>query len=44
MQNLIKKYGKSQIDQVIKNDNLTIEEIKDVEYLEDRIINFLEWN
>lgn len=43
MQNLIKKYGKSQIDQVIKNDNLTIEEIKDVEYLEDRIINFLEW-
>ena len=44
MKELIKKYGKTQIDQVIKNDNLTIEEVKDVEYLEDRIINFLEWN
>ena len=44
MQNLIKKYGKSIVDQVIKNDDLTTEEVKDIEYLEDRIITFLEWN
>lgn len=44
MQNLIKKYGKSIVDQVIKNDELTTEEVKDIEYLEDRIITFLEWN
>ena len=44
MQNLINKYGKSIVDQVIKNDDLTTEEVKDIEYLEDRIITFLEWN
>ena len=44
MQNLIKKYGKSIVDQVIKNDELTTEEVKDIEYVEDRIITFLEWN
>jgi aspartate/tyrosine/aromatic aminotransferase len=44
MQNLIKKYGKSIVDQVIKNDDLTTEEVKDIEYLEDRIVTFLEWN
>jgi hypothetical protein len=41
---LVEKYGKSLIDKVIKIDDLTPEEIKDCEYLEDRIITHLEWS
>ena len=44
MKKLIEKYGKSLIDMVIKIDDLTPEEIKDYEYLEDRIITHLEWS
>ena len=44
MEKLIEKYGKPLIDMVIKIDDLTPEEIKDYEYLEDRIITHLEWS
>ena len=44
MEKLIEKYGKSLICMVIKIDELTPEEIKDYEYLEDRIITHLEWS
>jgi len=37
MQNLIEKYNKDIIDFVIKVDDLTEKEIKDLDYLEDRI-------
>tara|TARA_B100001094_G_C17916662_1_gene663878 strand:- start:466 stop:633 length:168 start_codon:yes stop_codon:yes gene_type:complete len=47
MENLIKKYNKDIIDFVIKVDKLTEKEIKDIDYLEDRIQTHLEnnnWN
>jgi hypothetical protein len=44
MEKLIEKYGKPLIDLVIKIDVLTPEEIKDYEYLEDRITTHLEWS
>ena len=42
MNNLIKKYNKNIIDFVIRVDNLTKKEIKDIDYLEDRIETHLE--
>ena len=42
MNNLIKKYNKNIIDFVIRVDNLTKKEIKDIDYLEDRIKTHLE--
>jgi len=44
MVKLIEKYGKPLIDMVIKIDDLTPEEIKDCDYLEDRITTHLEWS
>ena len=43
MEKLIEKYGQPLIDLVIKIDDLTIEEVADHEYLEDRIITHLDW-
>ena len=42
MKDLEKEYGKKFIDFVIKVDELTEKEIKDVEYLEERIETHLE--
>ena len=42
MKNLIEKYNKNIIDFVIRVDNLTEEEIKDIDYLEDRIQTHLD--
>ena len=44
MDKLIEKYGQPLIDLVIKLDDLTIEETSDHEYLEDRIITYIEWS
>ena len=44
MDKLIEKYGKPLINLVIKVDDLTIEETLDYEYLEDRIITYIEWS
>jgi len=44
MQKLIEKYGQPLIDLVIKIDDLSVEEVKDLEYLEDRIITHIEWS
>ena len=44
MDKLIEKYGQPLVDLVIKIDDLTIEEISDHEYLEDRIETHIEWN
>ena len=44
MEKLIEKYGKTLVDLVIKIDDLSVEEVKDCEYLEDRIITHLEWS
>jgi hypothetical protein len=44
MKNLIEKYNKDIIDFVIRVDDLTEEEIKDIDYLEDRIQTHLENN
>jgi hypothetical protein len=44
MKKLIEKYGQPLIDLVIKIDDLSIEEAKDCEYLEDRIITHIEWS
>jgi hypothetical protein len=41
MEKLIKKYGQDLIDFTIKIDELTPLEIKDVEYLEDRILHHI---
>jgi hypothetical protein len=40
---LINKYGKEIIDFTIRVDQLTNDEINDIEYLEDRIETHLEW-
>ena len=42
MKSLIEKYNKDIIDFVIRVDNLTEEEIKDIDYLEDRIQTHLD--
>jgi hypothetical protein len=42
MKNLINKYGIDIIMLTIKIDNLSISEIEDIEYLEDRILTHLE--
>ena len=44
MDKLIEKYGQPLINLVIKVDDLTIEETLDHEYLEDRIITYIEWS
>ena len=44
MEKLIEKYGKKLVDLVIKIDELSDREVKDCEYLEDRIITHLEWS
>tara|TARA_R110002073_G_scaffold222691_3_gene382882 strand:- start:964 stop:1110 length:147 start_codon:yes stop_codon:yes gene_type:complete len=44
LEELIEKYGKSLICLVIKIDDLTPEESKDYEFLEDRIITYIEWS
>jgi hypothetical protein len=42
MKNLINKYGIDIIMLTIKIDSLSISEIEDIEYLEDRILTHLE--
>jgi hypothetical protein len=42
MEKLIEKYGQPLIDLVIKIDDLSVREVKDLEYLEDRIITHIE--
>lgn len=42
MEKLIEKYGQDLIDFTIKMDELTTLEIKDVEYLEDRLLHHQE--
>jgi len=42
MDELIKKYGEALVNFVIKIDELTTEEIKDINYLDDRIQTHLE--
>lgn len=42
MKSLIEKYNKDIIDFVIRVDNLTKKEIKDIDYLEDRIQTHLD--
>jgi hypothetical protein len=44
MDKLIEKYGQPLIDLVIKIDDLSVGEVKDREYLEDRIITYIEWS
>ena len=44
MKKLIEKYGQPLVDLVIKLDDLSVEEVKDWEYLEDRIITHIEWD
>ena len=44
MEKLIEKYGRPLVDLVIKLDDLSVEEVKDCEYLEDRIITHIEWD
>ena len=44
MEKLIEKYGQPLIDLVIKIDDLSVGEVKDLEYLEDRIITHIEWS
>ena len=44
MDKLIEKYGQPLINLVIKIDDLSVEEVKDHEYLEDRIITYIEWS
>ena len=44
MDKLIEKYGQPLVDLVIKLDDLSVEEVKDCEYLEDRIITHIEWS
>ena len=44
MEKLIEKYGRPLVDLVIKLDDLSVGEVKDREYLEDRIITHIEWD
>tara|TARA_R110000824_G_scaffold92959_3_gene225143 strand:- start:2107 stop:2286 length:180 start_codon:yes stop_codon:yes gene_type:complete len=43
IQELVEKYGEENIVNTIAIDCLSFEEVKDIEYLEDRIVTHLEW-
>ena len=43
IEDLIEKYGEDRIISTIAIDELSREEIKDLDYLEDRIVTHLEW-
>ena len=43
IEDLIERYGEDRIINTIAIDELSWEEIKDLEYLEDRIVTHLEW-
>jgi|TARA_B110000196_G_scaffold305453_1_gene303078 hypothetical protein len=43
IEDLIKRYGEDRIINTIAIDELSREEIKDLDYLEDRIVTHLEW-
>ena len=43
IQELVEKYGEENIVNTIAIDNLSFEEVRDIEYLEDRIVTHLEW-
>ena len=43
IEELVKRYGEDVIVDTIAIDELSCEEIKDLDYLEDRIVTHLEW-
>ena len=43
IEDLIERYGEDRIINTIAIDKLSWEEIKDLDYLEDRIVTHLEW-
>jgi hypothetical protein len=43
IQELVEKYGEENIVNTIAIDCLSFEEVKDLDYLEDRIVTHLEW-
>ena len=43
IEDLIERYGEDRIINTIAIDELSREEIKDLDYLEDRIVTHLEW-
>ena len=43
IEELIERYGEDRIINTIAIDKLSWEEIKDLDYLEDRIVTHLEW-
>ena len=43
IEDLIKRYGEDRIINTIAIDKLSWEQIKDLDYLEDRIVTHLEW-